>query len=132
MELENGLKAANDRNAQLQQRCDEQRSNQEYLIWTLLERLTDNNMIIPGSIQARLRSHCPGLMSKPEIISMLGHNHVLTPWPTPPTSQQQVARDAVDMGKDLNLEKFDSFDSFVNSFDVNPWVGSSSAAGTEP
>ena len=128
------MEAANDRNAQLQQRCDDQRSDQEYLIWTLLERLTDNNMSIPGSIQARLRSHCPGLMSKPEIVPMLSRDQVLlpTPWATPPTSQQQVAKDLVDIGKNLNLDNFDSFNGIVDSFDVDLWVGPSNTAGTGP
>jgi hypothetical protein len=132
VELENGLKAANDRNSQLQQQCDDQHSDQEYLIWTLLERLTDNNMSIPGSIQARLRSHCPGLMSKPEIISMLNLNQVLLPTPsaTPGTSQQQVAKDSVDMDKDLNLDSFNNYDGCVNPYDLDPWAGPSCAAGT--
>jgi hypothetical protein len=133
MELENDLKTANDRNAQLQHGCDDQCSDYENLIWTLLERLIDNNMGIPGSIQARLRSHCPELMSKPEIIAMLNRNQVLLPTPsaTPGTFQQQVTKYPVDMNKDLHLDSFNGYDGLGNSYHFDPsWVGSSYTAGT--
>ena len=77
--LENDLRAANDHNAQLQQRCDEKVSNLENIIETLLERLTDKNVSIPRSLQKRLHSECPKVMSEAPITSTPRHSQ------TPPT-----------------------------------------------
>ncbi len=109
LELESDLTAANARNTQLQQGRDDQRTDQEYIIWTLMERLTDKNISIPASIQDRLSSHCPRLMKKPEIISMLSRNQVFPPTPsvTPHASQQRRPDDLLFMDNNPNPSNFD-------------------------
>ncbi|KAG5787670.1 hypothetical protein H9Q69_013268 [Fusarium xylarioides] len=63
--LEAELKAANERNVQLEEKHKKRTSNLENIIETLLERLEEHNVKVPNSLQKRLQEECPGVFCEP-------------------------------------------------------------------
>ncbi|KAF5534282.1 hypothetical protein FNAPI_12433 [Fusarium napiforme] len=69
--LEAELEAEKEGNAQLEEKHKKRISSLENIIETLLERLEENNVKVPNSLQKRLQEECPGVFCEPvaQIIS---------------------------------------------------------------
>ncbi|KAF5668257.1 hypothetical protein FDENT_11873 [Fusarium denticulatum] len=65
MSLETELEAEKERNAQLEQKHKKKFSSLENIIETLLERLEENNVKVPNSLQKRLQEECPDVFCEP-------------------------------------------------------------------
>ncbi|KAH6878971.1 hypothetical protein BKA58DRAFT_378329 [Alternaria rosae] len=61
--LENDLTTAKTENMQTQQRCNEKIVNLENIIESLLERLHENGIGLPGSLRKRVQNECPEVMA---------------------------------------------------------------------
>jgi len=61
--LENDLTTSKNENMQTQQRCNEKTANLENIIESLLERLCENGIGLPGSLRKRLQNECPEAMA---------------------------------------------------------------------
>lgn len=57
--LENDLITTKNENVQSQRRCNEKIDNLENIIESLLERLCENNIGLPGSLRKRVQNECP-------------------------------------------------------------------------
>ncbi|KAG5745396.1 hypothetical protein H9Q72_009624 [Fusarium xylarioides] len=81
--LEAELKEANEEiqsNAQLEEKQKKRIGSLENIIETLLERLEENNVKVPNSVQKRLQEECPGAFCEPVARLMSKHSQAL---PTP-------------------------------------------------
>ncbi|KAF5975432.1 hypothetical protein FCOIX_7720 [Fusarium coicis] len=63
--LEADLEAEKERNAQLEEKHKKKIGSLENIIETLLERLEENNVKVPNSLQKRLQEECPGVFCEP-------------------------------------------------------------------
>ncbi|KAF9768188.1 hypothetical protein IL306_014541 [Fusarium sp. DS 682] len=88
--LENELKAANDKIAQQEEKHEKRISSLENIIETLLERLVENNVKVPNSLQKRLQDECPGVFCEPVV--QLRSRHSQAP-PTPTSIPKSGARE---------------------------------------
>ncbi|KAF5647033.1 uncharacterized protein FTJAE_1864 [Fusarium tjaetaba] len=78
--LESELEAAHERNVQLEERQKKKLDSLENIIETLLERLEENKVKVPNSLQKRLHDECPGVFCEP--VAKLISKHSQAP-PTP-------------------------------------------------
>lgn len=65
--LEVELEAAKERNAQLEEKQKKKIDSLENIIETLLERLEENRVKVPNSLQKRLQEECPGVFCEPVV-----------------------------------------------------------------
>ncbi|CVK87817.1 uncharacterized protein FMAN_05339 [Fusarium mangiferae] len=65
--LETELEAANERNAQLEEKQKKKIGSLENIIETLLEHLEENNVKVPNSLQKRLQEEYPGVFCEPAV-----------------------------------------------------------------
>ncbi|KAF5614599.1 hypothetical protein F25303_14069 [Fusarium sp. NRRL 25303] len=73
--------AAKERNAQLEEKQKKKIDNLENIIETLLERLEENNVKVPNSLQKRLQDECPGVFCEP-VVQLKSRRSQVPPTPS--------------------------------------------------
>nr|RBR01376.1 hypothetical protein FVER53263_04379 [Fusarium verticillioides] len=79
--LEADLEAEKKRNAQLEEKHKKRITSLENIIEALLERLEENNVKVPNSLQKRLQDECPGVFCEP-VVQLISKRSQAPPTPS--------------------------------------------------